>query len=328
MSRRCIRDSERADQPACRSRKRAAAGRPAPTPSAEPAILGYFRRWMTRHRGVVPLTLDTYVRVLRELVADLGEDASRYEAHGLIAFLLRYQSRHGRSGADHAATAMRVFLRHLAAEGKCVPGLDGAIPPVIRRHLSALPRYLRAEQVDLVLATCDTSTAIGLRDRMVLLLLARLGLRGGDVLDLRLQDIDCAAGTLRLGGKGRREVRLPLTQELGDALVAYLERGRPRAPFDHLFLRATPPVGPWAGSNTVSELVARHILRADISSRSRGAHVLRHSAATEMLRQGASLDEIGAVLRHRSRDTTAIYAKVDVNLLKLVAQPWPEVLPC
>jgi len=294
----------------------------------EPSLLLGFRKWMTHHRGLRVATLDTYARSLRPLVSSLGEDATRYEAGGLLSFLLEHQRQHGLQAASHAVTAMRGFLRYLAVEGKCTPGLDLVIPSFVRRRLSSLPRYLRADQVNLVLATCDTDTAVGLRDRAILLLLSRLGLRAGDILRLRLQDIDSEAGTLRLGGKGRRESRLPLTQELGDALSAYLERGRPRVAFDSLFLRVRPPIRPWTGSLAVSRLVARHIRISGISSPSRGAHVLRHSLATEMLRQGASLDQIGAVLRHRSRETTALYAKVDFDLLKLVVQPWPEVFPC
>lgn len=328
MSKRCVREPNSSDR-----LQRGSGGPPPPDPEAavqvgEPGILRGFREWMTKHRGLRQVTLDTYARVLRALISTLGEDPIRYEAGGLINFLIEYHRQHGLEAAAHAISAMRGFLRYLAVEGKCTPGLDASIPHFTRRRLSTLPRYLKAEQVERVLASCDTDTALGLRDRMVLLLVARLGLRGGDVVELRLQDIDSATGTLRLGGKGRRETRLPLTQELGDALAAYLERGRPRAPFDRLFLRAASPIGPWAGSGAVSAIAAKHIRLAGISSPSKGAHVFRHSLATEMLRQGSSLDEIGTVLRHRSRESTALYAKVDLDLLKLVVQPWPEVLPC
>lgn len=222
---------------------------------------------------------------------------------------------------------MRAFLRYLGAEGKCTPGLDAAIPPAVCWRLSSLPGYLKAEEVERVLAASDTSTSGGLRDRALLLLLARLGLRTGDVRQLRLGDIDWTTGSLRLQGKGRREARLPLTQEIGDALLAYVERGRPAAPYDHVFLGTRPPIRPW-GHSSVSAVVGKYLRRAGVTNPRPGTQVLRHSAATEMLRRGGSLQEIGAVLRHRSCDTTAIYAKVDVTLLKLVAQAWPEVPSC
>jgi site-specific recombinase XerD len=295
--------------------------------SAMPALVQEFADWMTRQRGLRPATLENYSRSLREFVAVLGKEPQGYEVSGLRSFLLSYQQRHGRRCAQHAVTALRGFLRFLGATGRCSPSLAEAIPPVANWRLASLPRYLPAEDVARVLAACDGSSPAALRDRAVLLLLARLSLRRGDVVRLELRAIDWEAGTLRLVGKGRREATLPLTQEVGEALAAYVERGRPRAPFEEVFLGTRPPVRPFEGYH-VSALVAKYIGRAGVKAPSRGAHVLRHSAATELLRQGASLDEIGALLRHRFRDTTAIYAKVDVALLQLVAQPWPEVSSC
>jgi site-specific recombinase XerD len=297
---------------------------PAPRPPVDPVLLRQFADWMMRHRGLCQVTVDIYARALRELLIELGEDIGRWEARRLRAFFLSYASRHGRTGARHGGTALRVFLRFLAAQGLCRPGLDGAIPPVAGWRLSSLPRYLEAAQVERVLAACDLTRPSGLRNRAILLLLARMGLRAGDVWLLRLADIDWRAGSLRFLGKGRRQTRLPLTQEVGDALLAYLEQGRPEVSSDRVFVRIKPPIAPFARSGAITDIVAWHIRRAGIETPHRGAHVLRHSAATEMLRQGASLDQIGAVLRHRSSETTLLYAKVDVRLLQLVAQPWPE----
>ena len=173
------------------------------------------------------------------------------------------------------------------------------------------------------------SCAVGRRDRAILLLLARLGLRAGDIVHLRLGDLDWQAAWIRVSGKGRRETRLPLTQEVGDALVTYVTGDRPEADTDAVFLRSRAPFRAFRSHCAVSVIVDRALARAGVIRPSRGAaHLLRHSAATAMLRHGASLQEVAALLRHRSVTTTEIYAKVDVTMLRTVAQPWPEVPSC
>jgi site-specific recombinase XerD len=221
-----------------------------------------------------------------------------------------------------------MFLRFLIAEGKCSADLHAAIPVLAHWRLSSLPRYLQQEEVERIVSSCDLNSAVGKRDRAILLLLARMGLRAGDIVQLRLGDIDWEGATVELSGKGRREVRLPLTQEIGCALVAYLQDGRPRTDTDILFVRSRAPFRAFASHSAVSVIVEKAMQRADITCQSRGAaHVLRHSAATSMLRQGASLQDIADILRHGSIETTQIYAKVDVTALSLIAQPWPEVQP-
>jgi integrase/recombinase XerD len=174
-----------------------------------------------------------------------------------------------------------------------------------------------------MIASCDPTTPGGRRDGAILLLLARLGLRAGDVAELRFADIDWRAAAITVCGKGRREVRLPLPQDAGDALIAWLTGPRPAAPGDTVFVRLPPPFGPIT-SDVVGGVVRRAVERAGIENApSRGSHLLRHSAATAMLRGGATLDAIATVLRHRSTDTTAHYAKVDVAMLGAVAQAWP-----
>jgi integrase/recombinase XerD len=299
-----------------------------PSGPPEPDILLAFRRWMVEHRGVTESTLWVYARALRPLLKTLGTDPDQYDAARLRAVFLQYKDLHGRTRTKAAATALRVFLRFLVAQGKCPAGLQAAIPTVAGWRLSALPCSLPPDDVERIVAACDTSTGLGLRDRAVLLLLARLGLRPGDVVGLRIRDIDWQNASLRLSGKGRREDRLPLTQEVGDALLAYLEHGRPTARTDVLFVGHLAPLRGWSTSRSVTGLVARALRRSGVCGPARPAYALRHGAATEMLRQGATLAEIGAVLRHRSPETTAIYAKVDFALLKTVAQPWPEVMPC
>jgi integrase len=177
-----------------------------------------------------------------------------------------------------------------------------------------------------LIAACDGEAIASRRDRAIVLLLARLGLRAGDVAQLRLSDIEWQTGSLRVSGKSRYEVRLPLPQEVGDALAAYLECRPANVPSDHVFLRTIAPYRPFRKGDGVSSVVKHRMRRAGITAPVKGAHVLRHTAATEMLRHGVPLEKIGLVLRHRGIDTTAYYAKVDVALLKQIAQPWPETL--
>ena len=162
-------------------------------------------------------------------------------------------------------------------------------------------------------------------NRAILLLLARLGLRSGDVAHLRLTDIDWNSGTLQVIGKGRYQVRLPLPQDVGDALLRYLECRPATMDTDHVFIRSIAPCRPLTSGDGVSAVVKHALKRANIDTPSKGAHLLRHTATTEMLRNGVPLDQAGLVLRHRSIDMTAYYAKADVALLQQIAQPWPEV---
>jgi integrase len=217
-----------------------------------------------------------------------------------------------------------MFLRYLASQGECRADLDASIPAIAGWRLSSLPRPLSTEEIEQLLSSCDRGSSMGLRDRAVILLLARLGLRASDVAGLRFADIDWDDGSLLVKGKSRREARLPLPQEVGDAILDYLER-RPSARRDPVFLRIVAPFRGLQG-RSVSQIVMRAMRRAEVTGHPYGSHVLRHSAATEMLRQGVSLYDIGSVLRHQSADMSAYYAKVDMRLLRQVVQPWPEVL--
>jgi site-specific recombinase XerD len=222
-----------------------------------------------------------------------------------------------------------MFVRFLVADGRCASGLDGAIPVLAHWRLSSLPRYLPGEDVERLIEACDVSSAVGQRDRAILLLLARLGLRAGDIVQLRLDDVDWRDAWIHVSGKGRREARLPLTQEVGDALVTYLTHGRPPTAADAVFVRSRAPFRAFRSHCAVSVIVDHALARAGVTRPSRGAaHLLRHSVATAMLRHGASLQEVAALLRHRSVTTTEIYAKVDVTALQRIAQRWPEVFPC
>ena len=293
---------------------------------AEHPLVESFRHWVQQHRGVTAHTARQYGRAAADLLLDLGNDPDRYDVRSIRNFFLQRARERGKPSAMRLATALRIFLRYLAIQGKCKVGLDQAIPSLARWRLAGLPRGLSASEVSRILAACDGDTVIRKRDRAIVLLLARLGLRAGDVATLRFSDIDWKDGSLLVSGKARREDRLPLPQEVGDALMDYLEC-RPVADTDRVFLCAIAPIRPFRRGDAVSSVVKRTMRRAGVTAPSPGAHTLRHTAATEMLRQGVPLYEIGSLLRHRSIETTAYYyAKVDVALLEQVAQPWPEVL--
>ena len=293
-----------------------------------PPLVQGFRDWLIRHRGVSETTLSRYSAAAVELLStkELGDDPGQYDAERLRAFLIERSRRRGVGGTKAILSAVRMFLRYLATQGKCPSGLDAAVPSIAGWRLASLPRCLSDDEVDQLLAACDLALPMGLRDRAIILLLVRLGLRAGDVAQLRFADIDWDDGSLLVTGKNRREERLPLPQEVGDAILAYLEH-RPGVQDEHVFLRCVAPFRGLPGSS-VSQIVKRNMRRAGVTAPTYGSHILRHTAATQMLHRGVSLYEIGSVLRHRSADMSAYYAKVDMELLKQVVQPWPEVLSC
>jgi site-specific recombinase XerD len=283
---------------------------------------------MRIQRGVRASTLKTYNRILREFVHNVGDDPTQYDATNIRRFVANRSARNGISTAKNTVTSVRMLLRFAAIRGMCDARLADAVQGVASWKLNELPKHVDAQTVERLIASCDTQTEIGLRDRAMLLLLSRLGLRAGDVAGLCLNAIDWSAGTLRLRGKGCHDRLLPLPQEVGDALLAYLERRKMPSATGKVFLRQRAPVGPFANGNAVSCAVSRAARRAGVSMPAWGAHVLRHTAATLLLRKGVPLDCVSGLLRHNSIETTTIYAKVDTTLLKTIAQPWPmEVQP-
>src|SRR5690242_3596653 len=296
--------------------------------SVEARIAAY-QAWLRHHRGISERTIDRHGRMIMRLLPALGADPELYNAELIRRVIIDEARRSSRPHVKTMTTALRGYLRFLAATGVCRLSLDHAVPIIPQWRLSALPRFLPGGAVEQVIASCDLTKPHGVRDRAILLLLARLGLRAGDVLMMRLSDIAWDEGMIRVRGKGRREIRLPLPQDAGDALLDYLSRGRPSADADRIFLRSRAPYRPFRDSSVISSIVRLALKRADIlDAPSRGANLLRHSAATSMLRAGATLDAVGTVLRHRSIDMTAHYAKVDVTMLQLIAQPWPGETPC
>ncbi|MEO8181968.1 MAG: tyrosine-type recombinase/integrase [Deltaproteobacteria bacterium] len=220
-------------------------------------------------------------------------------------------------------TALRSFLRFLFLRGETRMDLALAVPTVRQWRLSTVPRYMSAQDVDLLLRACDLSSITGRRDRAILLLLARLGFRASEIRTLELGDLRWREGESVVRGKGMVRDRLPLLPDVGEALVLYIREGRPPGGTRHVFLCRKAPHRGFAHPSTVSTIVARALSRAGLAPAMRGAHLLRHSLATGMVRRGASLAEIGQVLRHRSANTTEIYAKLDFGALRDVALPWP-----
>ncbi|SMB28216.1 Site-specific integrase/recombinase (modular protein) [Sterolibacterium denitrificans] len=288
-----------------------------------------FKDWLRRHRGIGESSIGRYAQLITRLLPQLGDDPGRYDAALINQVLLENMDGASQEGVRQFCGALRMYLRFLVATGACRPGLQGAIPRVPRWRMATLPRYILHDDVERVIASCDPTTHRGLRDRAILLLLARLALRGGDVAHLRLEDIDWNNGLIRVSGKTRHEVALPLAQDVGDALLAYIEHARPQVDTDKVFIRAIAPFKPFSSSSPIAIIVRDALTRAGIDNANlRGAYLLRHSAATHMLRSGATLEAVSTVLRHRSPETTTIYAKVDAPMLAQVVQPWIGSVPC
>ncbi len=296
---------------------------------ADPPVLIAFSDWMRQQRGTCEATLSGYAIHIRELLDRVGEAPEALNARSLQQFVIEGSQRYGWASAKKRTTALRMFVRYLIVEGRCAAGLEAAVPVLAHWRLASLPRYLQPDDVEHLIASCEAASPIGRRDRAILLLLARLGLRAGDIVQLRLQDIDWKGGWIQVSGKGRRRARLPLTDEVGHALAAYVTGGRPSTEADSIFIRSRAPFRGFRSHSAVSVIVDCAFRRSQVIRPSRGAaHLLRHSVATCMLRHGASLQEVSALLRHRSIATTQIYAKVDVTALRRIAQPWPEVRSC
>jgi site-specific recombinase XerD len=282
-----------------------------------------FQDWLRRHRGLSERTIGLHGDLLMRLLPALRPRPHSWDAQHIREVIVAETKRASRVHVKKMASTLRGYVRFLSATGRCRAGLEHAVPIIAQWRLSTLPRYIDAAQVERLIATCDPNSPTGLRDRAILLLLARLGLRASDIVSLRLGDLDWKRATLSVRGKGRRETRLPLPQDVGDAVLAYIERARPRVEYDRVFFMLRAPIRPITDARSIADIVRSAIRKAGIDAPTKGANLLRHSAATAMLRGGATLDMVGAVLRHRSPDMTAHYAKVDVAMLRQIAQPWP-----
>ena len=288
------------------------------------ALLAEFRCWLDRVRGLSPVSVRCYSKQVRAFLAAFPaapEAAVRgLDAGQVTAFATGFCRDRNSWSAKAMVTSLRAFLGFAHATGRTAVSLAGAVPAVASWRLTALPRGLSAAEIERLLAGCDRETAVGLRDYAVLSLLARLGLRGAEAAGLQLGDVDWRAGEVAVCGKGSRLERLPLPAAAGGALAAWLADGRPRCQSRAVFVTVRRPFRQLT-PEAVRAIMGRACGRAGLERR--GAHRLRHALATEMLRAGASLPEVGQVLRHRSQLSTAVYAKVDQNALRPLARPWP-----
>jgi site-specific recombinase XerD len=299
---------------------------PSPTAPVE-MVLGRYARWLAAERGLAETTIQRNVELVRPFVAG-WERAGRVElkrlrAADVIAFVVA-RCHNARGGtAPRMVGALRSLLRFLHVEGLIDQPLATVVPPVAAWKLTGLPKALHADQVAALLASCDQDTVVGRRDLAILTVLTRLGLRASEAAALRLDDIDWRRGEIVVHGKGNRHDRLPLPADVGQAIVAWLTAGRPgtTAAGREVFLRVRAPRQALT-RGAVTQVAARAGQRAGLGPIH--AHRLRHTAATGMLRGGGSLLEIGQVLRHRHTLTTTIYAKVDIDALRLLARPWPR----
>ena len=299
------------------------ASRP-PTPVE--AQLGEFERYLFDKRGLAGDSVRSYVGVARRFLADTrSDDDLDFEglsANVVSSFVRDECARRGVGSASATTTGTRAWLRFLHVTGRTSMSLAPAVPSVANWSLASLPRAIGTTELERLLRSCDRRRAVGRRDFAILTVCSRLGLRAGEVARLALGDIDWRGGEFVVRGKGARRDRLPLPTDVGEAIAAWLTRGRPRGiDTAAVFVRLRAPHGPLE-STGVSAVVKRASVRAGIEPI--GAHRLRHTAATRMLQAGGSLVEVGQVLRHERLLTTAVYAKVDLSALAAVAHPWPQ----
>ncbi len=297
------------------------------TRTAAERCLRAYEKYLCEVRGLVRATIIYYVAFARSFLKDrfgAGPVAlSHLGARDVVGFVERQALRLHRRRAKLLTTALRSFLQYARYRGEVELDLAAAIPILPNWSMPSIPRAIAADQVRRLLDSIDRSTVVGLRDYAILLLLARLGLRAGEVVSLELDAIDWKAGHLTVRGKSGQRCSLPLPVEVGQAIAAYLRLGRPRCASRHVFLCARAPLCGFRGPSGIACLVRRCIERAGVKAPTYGAHQFRHGLATEMLHRGASLGEIGELLGHRNPETTKIYTKVDLDALRTLALPWP-----
>jgi site-specific recombinase XerD len=296
-------------------------------PSAVEDVGIRYREYLRVERGLAPSTPGHYWTIVHSFLQGRFGDGpvplAELTADDTTHFLLRQGAPPSPKGAQLEVSVLRSFFGFLTKEGEIDRDLAGAVPPVRRWRVVEVPKYLTSAEVTRVLASCDRGAAVGQRDYAIVLLLARLGLRAGEVVRLELGDVDWRSGELMVRGKGSVHARLPLPAEVGNALATYLHQARPSCPTRRVFVRTRAPYRSLGQASTVSAIVCRAIDKAGLTPATKGAHLFRHSLATDLLRHGASLLEIGELLRHRSPQTTEIYAKVDLDGLRTLARPWP-----
>jgi site-specific recombinase XerD len=269
------------------------------------------------HRRIFPR------RFLEERFGKKPVVLSRLKARDFIQYIQKHAHEYGALYRGSMVLILRDFCRFLYLHKYIQDDLSVSIPRVPYWKATRLPNYLKCSDTERVLKTCERNTPKGMRNYAILLLLVHLGLRAGEVLNLTLDDIDWESGEITICGKDSKRNRLPLPQEIGKALVQYLQHGRPPCSSRHLFIRLRAPHTKFQSSSPIGKIVERAIKRAGLNPPHKGSHLMRHTFATNLLRQGASLPEIGRMLGHERISSTLVYAHIDIRNLKQVAQPWP-----
>jgi site-specific recombinase XerD len=290
--------------------------------------LADFDHHLDQVAGNAQRTRGNYLRYARRFLTEcFGIEAPNWsllEPEQVTEFVRSEASKLQPSSCGQPVNAIRALLRFLVSSGVIPQGLERAVPPVLTCRHSSLPRHITASEVERVIGACNPATPLGLRERAVITLLAHLGLRAGEVIRLKLEDIDWFEGRLIVrAGKNHRERSLPLSQEVGDVLVSYLRDARPATPHREIFLRWRPPFHRLRSSVTITALVAKALKRAGVKAHRPGAHILRHTLATQMACQGTAFKQIADILGHLSLASTSVYAKLDLESLSKVAMPWP-----
>lgn len=291
-------------------------------------LIEAFSAYLVCERGLTRSTIGSQAPHIRRFLGEIDPLGTGDFAALSPEIVIGFIERHALDGsADSGKTmcwSLRAFLRYLHLRGLITSPLADCVPSIRRWRLAGLPTFLPPEKVQQVLDSCDRATPMGLRDHAILMVLAKLGLRAAEVVALTLDDIDWRTGEIRVHGKGRRRAVMPLRRDVGAAIVAYLRQGRPASTSRHLFLRVLAPHVGFASGCAITMIAKQALDRAGIHGYAHhGAHLFRHSLATGLLRSGASFDEIGQLLRHESTDSTRIYAKLDIEKLRTLSQPWP-----
>lgn len=300
-----------------------------PVPDQPPLtdLLSQYEKYLRSERGLTATTISHYQNFVGKFSLERFPNgpflAKEVKASDISAFILRRGQSQSVASAKLMMTALRSFFRYLFQKGELQADLAASLPTVANRRLSTVPRYMTPEQIERVLKACPCRTAMDRRDYAILLLLARLGLRAGEVVALQIEDINWRASEFLVRGKGKLHDRMPLPADVGEALASYLRLDRPACRTRQVFVCMQAPYRGFAASSALARIVHRALLRADLHPTFKGAHLFRHSLATSLLRSGTTMGEIGEVLRHKSTNTTEIYAKVDFEGLRSLAHFWP-----
>ena len=286
-----------------------------------------FAQYLQRERGLSQATIDNYLPTIRRFLTERFHKRKiifgKLCAQDISKFVLRYAHTMSPGRTQTMNNALRSFFRFLYQRGEIAFDLAAAVPTVAKWQFSEIPKFLKSKQVERILQSCDKNTATGKRNYAILLLLSRLGLRAGEIVHMELDDILWETGELIVRGKSSREEKLPLLHDVGQAIANYLRDIRPHCFSRRLFIRMVAPLQGFSSSVNVCTIVRDSLARAGINTEFKGAHLFRHTLATNMLRGGANITEIGEVLRHQNPNATEIYTKVDFASLRTIAQPWP-----